>query len=285
MAILSGEHPGDSFAAIRECFARDVERIEIDVHSLDGPDYIVYHERRLEAETTGRGSVGRATPADVRAVRFLAQPDDRPPLLSEVVEMTRGGDTEIQLDLKDWRPIPESRLKVLVDLVDTIRDRVIVSSGQDWNLRRLQRIEPPVPFGFDPGHYLDYALESAEVFLPRNMGAYGYRDDHPLALARTEEPAAYLRERMEILTAQTPGAREYFLDFQLALQMLDDRFNVAEWLHDRGIDANVWTLDYHGEESLRAFERLAAAGIDRVTTNTTVAWSAALETAAARRQC
>ena len=47
-----------------------------------------------------------------------------------------------------------------------------------------------------------------------------------------------------MLALQVPAAREYFLSYRLVLQMLDDGFDVAAWLHDRGIAANVWTLDY-----------------------------------------
>jgi glycerophosphoryl diester phosphodiesterase len=273
MGVLSGRHRRNSFDAMRECFAAGVYRFEIDVHSLAGPDFIVFHDRRLESVTNGRGSIGRATPDEIRAITFTQHPDDRPPLLSEVVEMMRDCDTELQLDLKDWRPLPPERLTALIETIMPVRERVIVSSGQDWNLARLHQAGPAVRFGFDPGHYLDHAIEGDQVFLPRTMGAYGYRDDHPLAFGRTEATCDYLEQRMEMLMLQAPGASEYFLSYRLVCQMLDDGFNVAEWLHERGIGANVWTPDYHGEESLRVLERLIAAGIDRVTTNTAPAWA------------
>ena len=44
-----------------------------------------------------------------------------------------------------------------------------------------------MPFGFDPGLYLDYAIEATDIIMPRSMGAYGYRDDHPLALGRGQD--------------------------------------------------------------------------------------------------
>ncbi|HEY8173510.1 MAG TPA: glycerophosphodiester phosphodiesterase family protein, partial [Dehalococcoidia bacterium] len=146
MAVLSGDHPRNSLAAIRECFDANVERIEIDVHSLDGADYAVYHDRRLETETTGSGSIGRATPDEVRAVAFLKHPADRPPLLSEVAALARKCGTELQLDLKDWRPLPRERLRALIDAVAPIKERVIVSTGQDWNLRRLHLEEPTLAY-------------------------------------------------------------------------------------------------------------------------------------------
>jgi glycerophosphoryl diester phosphodiesterase len=275
-AILSGRHPGNSLSAIRECFDAGIERIELDIHSLAGDDYIVYHDRRLEGETTGTGSVGRATPDDVRTVSWKHDPSGRPPLLSEVVELARACETEFQFDLKDWRPLPDERLRALSRVVEPIKERVIVSTGQDWNLRRIDRCDPELPWGFDPGHYIDHAIEGTPIFLPRTLGAYGYRDDHPLAFGRTEAVCDYLEERFEMLGVQSAGAREYFISYRLVLQMLDDGFNVCEFLHQRGIHANVWTLDWHGRESIRQLERLLSAGVARVTTNTLPAWHEAL---------
>lgn len=272
MGVLSGTHQRNSIEAIRECFEAGAGRIEIDVHSLAGHDYVVYHDLGLESGTTGSGSAGRATPDDVRALRFKDNADGRPPLLSEVVELARDFDTEMQLDWKDLRLMSEERLRALIDSVAPVRDRVIVSAPQDWNLRRLHAADAEFPLGFDPGHYLDYAIEGQAVFLPRNLGAYGYRDDHPMALARAEATADYLAARMEMLLLQAPGAREFFLNFRLMLQMLEDGFNAADWLHERGIGANAWTCDYRGPESLRWMERLVAAGVDRITTNTAPAW-------------
>jgi glycerophosphoryl diester phosphodiesterase len=272
MGVLSGRHRRNSFDALRECFSSGVYRLEVDVHSLAGPDYIVFHDRRLEHMTNGRGSIGQATPEQVRAIEFTEHPGDRPPLLSEIVELMRDCDTEIQLDLKDWRPMPPERLRALTDTIAPVKDRVIISSGQDWNLARLHQSDPEIRFGFDPGHYIDHAIEGDSVFLPRTMGAYGYRDDHPLAFGRTEATCDYLEQRMAMLMLQTPGASEYFLSYRLVCQMLDDGFNVAEWLHERDMGANVWTPDHHGEESVRMLERLIALGIDRVTTNTAPAW-------------
>jgi len=272
MAVLSGEHPRNSIAAIRECFEAGVERVEIDVHSLDGPDYIVSHDRRLQDRTTGAGALGSATPGEVRACRFRDRPDDRPPLLSEVVELARDSTTEIQLDLKDWRAMTGERIRALDDLVAPIRDRLIVSSGQDWNLLRLRDAAPQIAIGFDPGYYIAHPAEDPNAPLPRTCSAYGYLDDHPLGYGRASDTASYLRDRFALLLLQAPGSREYFLSYRLALMMLDDGFNAAEFLHGRGIDANVWTPDYAGPASVAPIARLIDAGFDRVTTNTPLAW-------------
>ncbi len=274
VATLSRRLKPNSRAAIRECLDAGVARIEIDVHSLDGPDYIVTHDRKLERSTTGAGSIGWATPDAVRAVRFLDDGDDRPALLSEVVEMARGTGTQLQLDMKDWRLLREPRLRALLDLVALIRSQVIVSAGEDWNLRLLHSAEPELPIGFDPGRYIGFGTEEP-AFLPRALGAYGYRDDHPLAVGRTEETAFYLQQRMDALALQVPASREMFLDHRLFLQMLDDGFNAADWLHQHNSQLTAWTVDYKDKASMPIAERLITAGVDRITTNTPLAWAAA----------
>jgi glycerophosphoryl diester phosphodiesterase len=277
MAVLSGRHPRNSLAAIAECLEARAIRIELDVHSLDGPDHIVCHGSRFESDTTGGGAIGRATPADVRQLRFRDHPEAGPPLLSEVVDLARTTGTELQLDWKDLRLISMDRLGVLAAVVAPMRERVIVSAGQDWNLRRLHEVAPHVPFGFDPGHYLDHRHEETDVMLPRAIGAYGYRDDHPLAIARGEQTADYLAARMEMLSLQAPAAREHFLNYRLVLQMLDDGFNPAASLHERATGANVWTVDLGRGADIATMQRLIAADIDRVATNTGPAWIAAFD--------
>lgn len=271
VATLSRRFKPNSRAAIRECLDAGVGRLEIDVHSLDGPDYIVTHDRKLERSTTGSGSIGLATPDAVRAVRFLDDANDRPALLSEVVDMARGTNTQLQLDMKDWRLLRDQRLQTLLDLVAPIRSQVIVSAGEDWNLRLLHDTEPSLPIGFDPGRYIGFAADEPEL-LPRTLGAYGYMDDHPQALGRTEEPAEYLRQRMEFFAIQAPSSRELFLDHHLIFQMLDDGFNPADWLHEHNSALTAWTVDYKSEASLPIAERLVTAGVDHITTNTPLAW-------------
>ncbi len=272
VGMLSGQHRRNSRAAVRECLEAAAARVEIDIHSLDGPDYVVSHERRLEHETTGRGSIGSATPQTVRDVRFPGDADDRPALLSEIVEMTRGSHTQLQLDLKDWRPLRDDRLRVLFDLIAPIKRQIIITAGEDWNLRLLHRADAELAIGFDPGRYIGRSHDGETDFLPRTRGAYGYFDDHPLAIGRTETPADYLRARIEALACQCPASREMFLDHRFLLQMLDDGFNPAEWLHEHGSEVTAWTVDYTSAESIGVAERLIAAGVDRITTNTPLAW-------------
>jgi glycerophosphoryl diester phosphodiesterase len=274
-ALLSGKHHGNTIGGVAECAAAGVPRFEIDIHSIDDADYVVFHERRLEKETTAEGPIGRATVGQIKACRFLHDKHDRPPLLSEVVDAVVSSNTQVQLDLKDWRPMPEARIRTLLNAVAPIHDRVIVSTGQDWNLVRLHRADPELALGFDPGHYLDHGIEEQPMFLPRNIGAYGYRDDHPMAVGKTEDVRDYLHDRWTLLGLQAPWAKEFFLSYVLILQMLDDGFDVVAWLHEHSIAVTAWTPDYRNAKSLDVLDKLMAAGVDRITTNTIPAWEAA----------
>ncbi len=267
-ALLAGIGLPNSLAAMSECLDAGAARIEIDVHSIADGEYLVCHANRLEEVSTSAGAVGRLTLAEALELRDKRDPSSRLRLLSEVVELVRGHSSELQLDLKDWRPLTPERASALGELVRPLEGRVIVSSGQDWNLRALARAVPNLRLGFDPDRYICAgARDDAPV--PGRLGAYGYRDDHPLALGRAQTAADYLRDRFEILLAQCPAAVELFIEYGLLLQAQDDGVLLAERLHERGIAVSAWTLDLDGPESLAALERLASAGVDRVTTNTT----------------
>lgn len=273
-ALLSPGDQENSIEGVRACIAAGVGGIEVDIHSLAGPDYLVYHDRRLIAASGESVSVGRATLDDVRSFR-AASGGETPMLLSELVALLRDTGIEVQLDLKDWRPLSEDRLRALSEAVEPMKERVIVSTGADWNLQRLHHFDPEIPYGFDPGLYIDHHTEGQPLVLPRTMGAYGYRDDHPMAFGRTETTAEYLRERFAMISLQAPGAREYFLNYRLVLSMLDDGFDVVAFLAERGAQSNVWTLDCGGAGSTEAYERVASAGVARITTNTWLRWRGA----------
>jgi glycerophosphoryl diester phosphodiesterase len=252
---------------MEECLRASATRIEIDVHSMADGEYLVCHANRLEEATTSRGAVGRLTRHEALELRRNDDAGSRPPLLSEVIALAQHYEAELQLDLKDWRPLTPHRIDALVALVAPLGERVLVSSGQDWNLRAIARRAPRLRLGFDPNHYFASG-DPRETPLPTRLGAHGYRDDHPLAIGRAQPLADYLRERIDVMAAQCPFAAEWFINYRLLLQAEADGVPMAELLHERGVAVNAWTLDYDGEASLGKLRRLAATGIDRITTNT-----------------
>jgi glycerophosphoryl diester phosphodiesterase len=275
--LLDGAGLPNSLPAIAACLAAGASRVEIDIHSIADGEYLVCHANRLEEATTSHGAVGRLTRADAAKLRRSDDPAQGVPLLAEVIELMEPHACELQLDLKDWRPLTAERIDALGALVGPLGDRVIVSSGQDWNLRAIARRLPALRLGFDPDRYLR-AGATAEVPAPARLGVYGYRDDHPLALGGAPSAAHYLRERFDVLIGQCPTAVELFLEYRLILQAVNDGVSLPELLHERGVSASAWTVDYAGKESLVTLDRLASAGVDRVTTNTSRQFEAALRT-------
>ena len=109
------------------------------------------------------------------------------------------------------------------------------------------------------------------------MGAYGYRDDHPLALMRWGSAADYLAARAETLWAQVPIADAvWYIRASLLGCMLHDGFDWVADLHRRGAQVDAWTLDAGHPEQVGLARRLIAAGVDRITTNDAPALAAAL---------
>jgi glycerophosphoryl diester phosphodiesterase len=172
----------------------------------------------------------------------------------------------------------------LVTALQPVKDRVRVTSGADWALRRLRDLDADLALGFDPLLYLEWKppAESARhgerqrTRPPFRLGVYGYRDDHPLASRRWGETADYLAARAEALWVQAPTGAIWYIHAGLLACALDDGFDWIADLHARGTEVDAWTLDPDRPEHVALARRLMAAGIDRITTNNAPALARAL---------
>ena len=248
-AAWSGRHQENSLAALRECYAAGVARVEIDFRLRDG-EFIVAHDRPRK---------GR-----------------RVPLLREALDVVRAsppGPTLLMLDAKDEAPWSRGDVETLARLCDDVRDRIFVGSPADWNLRRLRKVDGDLAIAFDPQYYLTWDRRVHVV--PGRRGAYGYQDVHPLALRRTVAAADYLRERFEMLISAVSGIREVHLRIGFFERMLDDGFDVTAFAHEAAVRVDVWTLDSGSRGWKARLARAVAAGADIVTTNTPRALAAA----------
>ncbi|MGH2491084.1 MAG: glycerophosphodiester phosphodiesterase [Candidatus Limnocylindria bacterium] len=238
----SGAHPENSLAALRECYAAAVARVEIDFRLRDG-EFVVAHDKPRK---------GR-----------------RVPPLREALDIVRGarpGPTLLMLDAKDDAPWSSHHVESLVRMCESVRDRIFVGSPADWNLRRLRKVDPALAIAFDPQYYLTW--DSRVHAVPGRRGAYGYQDVHPLALRRTVSAADYLRERFETLLGVVDGIREVHLRLAFFERMLRDGFDVAAFAHDANVLVDVWTLDAGTPAWKSRLARAVAEGADIVTTNT-----------------
>lgn len=277
--LWSGDHPANSLAAITECARAMVARAEIDVQALQGGGFAVLHDDTLDRTTTGSGPVfglDRGALAELRLRWRGTVTEHRPALLADAVEAIRSAPpgTIFELDLKDLGPWPAARVEEFVRTIEPIRERVLLGTGADWNLRRIHAVDPALPLSFNPDAYLDWLPGDGDAdHLPR--GAYGYLDRHPLAGRRDGPVADYLTDRFGGLARLVPGARELHVRLELFERMLDDAVDAAGIIHAAGSLVDVWTLDAGSPGWQARLQRVLRAGVDLVTTNTAVELAAA----------
>jgi glycerophosphoryl diester phosphodiesterase len=279
-AIESQPYPPNSLERIQASLKANADVIEIDVVALADGDYLLVHDPVLESETDGSGAVGQCAAADARQLHYPAtDKTEQVPvaLLSGVVKAfaAHGGSTGLQIDFKNEVPFQSREpMERFVKLIEPLEQRVIVSTGADWQLRLMRRLAPKLRLGFDVHHYIDSHGSNSEVgsvSYPRSVGAYGYWDDHPLAGERFTTTEDYLRARVENLVALVPGVEIFYLHYGLILTAYRDGFNWADELANYGVQLDAWTVDLKGPESEEWPRRLADAHVSLITTNTPLA--------------
>ena len=270
--IWSARYSENSQLAIAECARERVMRTEIDVRALRDGEFVVFHDDRFDRVTDASGLVREATAAEATRPRYT---DGTHPLLfSEAAELIAASEYPrwIELDLKDLAPYTRPQAEALVRAAEALKGRGHFSTPADWNLRRLLAVDPTLLVSLNPHCYIDTELDE-DVRLP--MGAYGYRDAHPLARQRLSTTADYLRDRLGGIYRLVPGVIEGHLRVEMFERMLDDGIDVAEMFHSLGVKLDVWTLDADTPRWRERLARIAAAGVDILTTNTPRAMAAA----------
>jgi glycerophosphoryl diester phosphodiesterase len=236
-------YPANSLPAILECYAARVARAEIDIAMLADTDFLVVHDLNLAHATDGTGYSHDTTRAQARQLHLRDRAGLsglRPALLSEVVAAVsaQAYPTLLELDLKDVMPWPWRRVEELAEMVQPVRDRVTFGGEADWNLRRLQVIDPALRLGFTIPEY----------------GEWRSTRDR-------------LRTRLLALLDLVPTAREIHVNLEDALQLRADGLsNLAEVVHGRGQLLDAWTVN---ADTATWRERLDAAltlGVDMITT-------------------
>ncbi len=269
-------YPPNSIRGLKACLDAAARAIEMDISPLSGGDFLLLHDRLLEHGTTGSGSTHTHT-AEQTSSLFLtwrgAVTDEPVGLLSQALDLVslHPYSVELQLDLKAHTPLDDSKLSRLVAALQPVKDRVRVTSGADWALRRLRALDPDLPLGFDPMLYLDLSPHGGEEDRfpapPFRHGAYGYWDDHPLASGRWGEAADYLAARAEALWAQAPSGAIWYIRAKLLARALAEDFDWIADLHSRGAQVDAWTLNPDRPADVELARQLVAAGVDRITTD------------------
>jgi glycerophosphoryl diester phosphodiesterase len=269
--------PPNSLEAIQASLAAGAVFIEIDVNALADNDYLLGHESELEAETSGQGPVIECSSQRARSL-FIKHREVNTQypvaLLSDVVHLFENSNhqTFLQLDYKNEIPFSSDEpLYRLIKLIEPLEEHVIVSSGADWQLRKLRKIAPWLNLGLDIMWYISWqpANEPRDPRdYPKQLGAYGYYDDYILSSAVYWPTKEYLRDRCESLMGIVPDVCAFYLEHTLVAQSLRDGFNWAETLHQHGIRLDAWTMDVTNPVAVQNLQPLLEAGVDLFTSNT-----------------
>jgi glycerophosphoryl diester phosphodiesterase len=277
-------YPPSSMRGLQACLEAGARVVEVDVQPLADGDFALLHDDRLENTTDGDGPVCIATSAQVQRLRLRwhGQLIDEPvALLSQAVAAIGAWPQleELQLDLKAHVPLTDRVLGHLLERVAPVQARVRVTSVADWAQRRLRVLAPGLALGFDPQLYLDVEEGGPrdEGVPPLRVGAYGYYDDHPLAVRVWGAPRDYLAARAEALLAQAPAMGIWTIRALLITRMLDDGFDWIAYLHAQGAQVAAWTLDAGEPAHAELARRLLEAGVDRITTNDAPALACSLD--------
>lgn len=286
MGALDGwPHPANTLEAIEASLRENADVVEIDATALADGDYLLVHDAVLQSETSGEGEVGAMTSKAARALTVKWQgeiTDYVVPQLSDVIALFARvrAKSQLQIDFKNAIPFTSDEpLERLARLVAPLGDRVIVSSGADWQLRRLRRFSPRLRLGFDIMWLLDWSAHPERRDareLPKALGAYGYLDDHPIAARKIWPTAVYLENRIEAMLGLVPDVKVFYVRWTFIDQCLRDGFNLPAFLHRHGILVDAWTMDTGKPGVNEAALRLRDAGVDLFKTNTPRAMRALL---------
>lgn len=268
-ATLSGSHTPNSLAAVEECVSAGVPRLEIDVQFLADDTMLIFHDSTFGPATNGTGRVAEASWETVRNLRYR---DGSPiALLGEVVGAVRGSETILQVDLKLSRPITARRVVLLKDALAPVRDRVIVGSQAQWNLRPFAQ---ELPVAFDPT--LHWCFSQQPPGLPRTLGVHGLWDDSPIAGNARFTASEYVDVRISDLLGLLPAAVEWMVDIETIFHFANLGIVLGDRLSARGVSLAAWTLR-SGEPAMRTVvERLFRLGVETIITDVAPAAAASL---------
>ena len=268
-------YPSGSPAALEACLSAGSALVEIDVLPLADASFALMHDRFLEIETSGTGDAIQSTRSQIRKLTYKADgqiTDHKIGFLEEAIEIFAAypDALRLQLDLKPYTPLTQAILREFVRILSPVLDRIQVTSVSDWAIRSLRRFSPELSLGFDPLLYLDLVDDQPrpEGIPPFRVGAYGLRDDHPLASYQWGPLGEYFAARAAALLVQAPEGCEWFIRADLLEKARKANFDWIEFLHQHGSKVDGWTINAADPEQVKLADALVELGIDELTTNT-----------------
>ena len=270
--MLSGKHVPNSLEAVLECAQANVPRLEIDIQFLRDDSMLVFHDSSLGSETTGQGPVTALDLAAARQLRFRRDESVRVPFLEDVVDVLRGCDSVLQVDLKLVEPFTPARLERFLEALRPLGERALIGSQSHWNVRATTGHGYHV--GIDPTLQWNAASGIAEIdhAIPSGRGIHGLWDDATIALIPGRPAQAYLRERVTDIIGLLPGASEWMVDIITIKQIATLGLALGDVLAELGIELAAWTMRDQGRDASGALlSELFDLGVTTVITDDTLA--------------
>ncbi len=266
-ANFDSKIPPGSLAGLELSLKAGINRIEVDVIPMKDGDFALLHDPKLENVSEVSGQVVEQTAEFIQQVKYKGSIHNIGTLSQAIMLLQKYPvDGFLQLDLKPYASLSPTSLSNLVNWIKPVQHLVMVSSVADWAVRALQKMAPELLLGFDPLLYLDLIQKEPreEGVPPFRKGAFGYLDDHPLALQRWGKVSEYFEARAETLTQQVPVGITWFINAQLLDEAINAGFNWIKYLQEAGNTVDAWTLDLDRPDLAL---RMAVSGVDYITTN------------------
>ncbi len=227
---------------------------------------LVFHDSRLDAATIGTGAVRDLDRPAASAIRY-ADPARTPvAFLEEVVDLVRGSETLLQVDLKLMRPISEARARALARALGSIRGQTLIGAQAHWNLPVFAAqgfrvaLDPTLHWHYFPGR-------RGSGLSPSREGLHGLWDDAPLAHIPGVAAALYVRARINDLAGLVPVS-EWMVDQETCRHLARLGVALGDELGARGIELAAWTVaDRGAEETTPLLQELFGLGVTTVITD------------------
>lgn len=230
--------PENTLAAFRHARTLPVDALELDVQMSRDGHAIVFHDETVERLTNGRGNILDLDLASLRELNAAANfaggwPEAQPiPLLAEVLDFARQEDLQVYIEIKSSKRagIP-GRYPGIAEAV--VRDVLAA--------RMLDQV-------------LIMSFDWTVLPLVRTL-AHG-ANTGALVSKRWWQPSSRSAQTALVEQVQAHGCAWVNMEAELFTSAMPD------FLHARGLRLGLWTVN-----DLAALQRLAAAGVDSLTTD------------------
>jgi glycerophosphoryl diester phosphodiesterase len=137
-AACGGHAPENTLAGVRKAIELGSEAIEIDVQASSDGVPVLMHDLTVDRTTNGSGAVAEMTIEQLRGLDAKGEP---PPMLSEVLDLTRG---KVLLVMEIKQPGIEENVARVVHEKDALNDVMAWSFFPDA-LAGMRAAEPKIP--------------------------------------------------------------------------------------------------------------------------------------------